>query len=65
MKPTSEENGKILNWQYCSDPNDINQAITEKDMNWEGLRTARDIVSITYDTNHGCYVVFWVSQGDE
>ena len=65
MKTTNDENGKILNWQYCSDPNDINQAITEKDMDWEGLRTAKDIVSITYDTNHRCYVVFWVSRGDE
>lgn len=53
--------GKLINWQYCRDPNDINKAIKEKDPNWEGLHTALDIISITYDTNHGCYAVFWIT----
>lgn len=49
----------LINWQYCKDPNDINNAILHGDTNWEGLVSSSDIISITYDTNHGCYVVFW------
>lgn len=48
-----------VNWQYCTDPNDIDDAICNRDEDWEGLTDASDIISITYDTNHGCYVVFW------
>ena len=50
---------KIVNWQYCNDPNDINEAIKTRDEDWEGLTSANDIISIAYDTNHGCYVIFW------
>lgn len=50
---------QLVNWQYCKDPNDINKAILEQNPNWEGLVDAKQIISITYDTNHGCYVVFW------
>ena len=46
-------------WQYCNDPNDINDAILRDNEDWEGLTDASQIISITYDTNHGCYVVFW------
>ena len=54
-----------IRWQYCKDLNDINQAIRDyhknypDNENWEGLYTADNIINITYDTNHGCYVVFW------
>lgn len=50
---------KLVNWQYCNDLNDINEAIKTRDEYWEGLTSANDIISITYDANHGCYVVFW------
>lgn len=50
-----------LMWQYCHDPNDINRAIKEHDEDWEGLESLHQIISITYDTNHGCYVVFWIA----
>lgn len=49
-----------LMWQYCRDLNDINKAIKERDEDWEGLESPHQIISITYDTNHGCYVVFWI-----
>ena len=49
---------KDINWQYCKNLNDISKAIKEKDENWDGI-TADNIISITYDSNHGCYVVFW------
>ena len=49
----------LIGWQYCKNLNDINTAIKEKDENWEGLTDAKQIISITYDSNHGCYVVFW------
>jgi hypothetical protein len=49
----------LISWQYCKNPNDINEAIRTKDENWDRLTDARQIISITYDTNHGCYVVFW------
>lgn len=47
-------------WQYCDNPNDINKAIEEQDENWIGLKSPQQIISITYDANYGCYVVFWV-----
>ena len=50
-----------LMWQYCHDPNDIDKAIKEHDEDWEGLESLHQIISITYDTNHGCYVVFWIA----
>lgn len=55
----------LVNWQYCNDPNDINEAIKTKDKDWEGLTSANDIISITYDTNHGCYVIFWRMERSE
>jgi hypothetical protein len=44
--------------QYCKDLNSINDAIKTNNFNWYGI-TADNIISITYDMNHGCYVVFW------
>lgn len=49
----------LIMWQYTNDPNDINEALMNYDENWEDLRIVSQIISITYDTNHGCYVVFW------
>lgn len=58
--PTAMElSGKLIVWAYCRDLNDINTAILLQDEDWEGLRDASQIISITYDSNHGCYVVFW------
>lgn len=51
---------KFLMWQYARDPNEINDAIKNRDANWEDLESAEQIVSITFDTNHMCYVVFWL-----
>lgn len=51
---------KLVNWQYCKDPNDINKAILSEDNNWQGLKSSEQIISITFDTNHMCYVVFWI-----
>lgn len=61
-KAERSERMKLVNWQYCNDPNDINEAIKTKDEDWEGLTSANDIISITYDPNHGCYVIFWRSE---
>ena len=49
-----------VNWQYCKNLNEINTAIAEQDDNWYGLKSALQIVNITFDTNLNCYVVFWV-----
>ena len=51
--------GDLIMWQYCRNPNDINKAIDKHDENWEGLTSAEQIISITYDANHDCYAVFW------
>ncbi len=61
MIPSEES---YLMWQYFHDPNDIQKAIDEKDENWEGLEDLHQIISITYDMNHGCYVVFWIAYRD-
>ena len=49
---------RTVSWQYCKNLNDINEAIRTHDENWYGI-TTENIINITYDTNHGCYVVFW------
>lgn len=49
---------KTVFWQYCTNPNDINDAIKSNDADWQGI-TAENIINITWDGNHGCYVVFW------
>lgn len=48
-----------IHWNYCMDPNEINEAINGNNPDWGGLRSASQIISITYDSNHGKYVVFW------
>ena len=50
---------KHVHWQYCKDLNRINEVIESGDENWEGLNSAEDIISISFDANHGCYIVFW------
>lgn len=47
---------KLVNWQYCKDPNDINKAIMSNDPNWEGLESADQIISISYDTMTGIHM---------
>ena len=54
-----------LIWQYCKDPNDIEKAIREEDPDWEGLESLHQIISITYNASHGCYVVFWIAYREE
>ena len=49
---------RIVDWQYFKDPNEINKAIKNQYTNWGGI-TAENIISITYDNSHECYVVFW------
>lgn len=50
---------RLVNWQYCKDPNDINKVIMSGDPDWERLKSADQIISISYDTSQMCYVVFW------
>lgn len=56
---TNEKDIIGVAWQYCKNLNEINRAIIDRNPNWEGLTSAEQIVSITFDTNHMCYVVFW------
>ncbi len=53
---------KYLKWNYCKNLNEINDAIIEavwnKSFDWEGI-TAENILNINWDSNQGCYVVFW------
>ena len=50
---------KTVSWLYCKNLNEINDAIKDNhNENWYGI-TADNIISITYDSNQGRYVVFW------
>lgn len=49
----------LVMWQYCHNLNDINTAILENDPNWEGLISADQIISISWDISQMCYIVFW------
>lgn len=57
MIPQEQE---YLSWQYCRDLNDIQKAVDTHDPEWQGLESLHQIISITFDPNHGCYVVFWI-----
>lgn len=57
INPASKKSN--VNWQWCKDPNEINEAIRTQNPNWDGLESAEQIISISYDTNQGCYVIFW------
>ena len=60
----SASNMKTISWLYCKNLNEINDAIKDnQNENWFGI-TADNIISITYDSNHGCYVVFWRCEND-
>lgn len=48
----------LVMWQYCKDPNEINNAIVMQDENWEGLTSADQIISIIR-ADGGGYMVFW------
>ena len=60
-EPMIPDEDCYLMWQYCKDPNDINEAVKNHDEDWVGLESLHQIKSITYDVNHGCYVVFWIA----
>lgn len=51
-----------IRWNYCKNLNEINDAIYKavwnKGFDWDGI-TSENIMSITWDSNQGCYVVFW------
>lgn len=64
-KKEEKQRVKLLSWQFCKDPNYINIAIEKQDENWYGLKNVEQIVNVTYDTYHGCYVVFWVYEKEE
>ena len=53
-----------IRWQYCKDPNEINEVIENYDENFDGLTSAEQIISITYNINHRCYEVFWRVERD-
>lgn len=50
---------KIM-WQYCRNLNDINKAIEERDPEWEGLISAKQIISVCFENRYGAYLVVWV-----
>ncbi len=56
---------KLIMWQYCKDPNEINDAIKNCDEDWDGLESADQIVSISFDSHQRCYTVFWTAERRE
>ena len=48
-------------WQYCQNLNDINKAIEERDPEWEGLISAKQIISVSFDKRQGAYLVVWMN----
>ena len=53
---------KYIAWHYTNKLNGIREQIKEE---YPCVDLEKDIISITYDTNHGCYVVFfWSVKGE-
>ena len=54
-----------INWQFCKDPNEINDVLSKGgDYNWEGFTNVSQIINIIYHPEHRCYMVFWANKGD-
>jgi len=49
----------VVGWQYCKNPNEINEAIRNQDPNWANLYSADQIISIIWLPDQRCYQVFW------
>jgi len=49
----------FVSWQYCKDPNEINEVIKNGDPNWEYLESADQIINIIWNPEHRLYQVFW------
>lgn len=49
----------LLQWNYCRNLEDINEAILERHTDWNGLTSAEQIVSITWVERLDCYCVVW------
>lgn len=60
---------KKVKWQFCKDPNDINKAIERnqcvKDINWEGLKSVDQIISITKHITDSIFIVFWSADEED
>lgn len=51
-----------INWQFCKDPNEINDVLSKGgDYNWEGFTDVSQIINIIYHPEHRCYMVFWTN----
>ena len=48
-----------INFHYCTNLYQINDAIRNKDPEWLGLTDASDIISVTHNYYLDCYVVVW------
>lgn len=55
----------LVSWQYCKNPNEINEAIRNEDPNWDGLTSATQIISIFWNPEHRLYQVFWRVEDNE
>ena len=49
----------LVGWQYCKNPNEINDAIKSDDPNWANLESAGQIINIIWNPEHRLYQVFW------
>jgi hypothetical protein len=48
---------RYIAWHYTNKLNGIREQIKDE---YPLVDLEKDIISITYDTNHGCYVVFFL-----
>lgn len=48
----------LVGWQYCKNPNEINDAIKSGDPNWANLESAGQIINIIWNPEHRLYQVF-------
>ena len=62
--PNGDLISRTFGWQYIKNLNEINEVLnmTEEErsnIGLDGIRGINDLVSVTYDTNHGCYLAIW------
>lgn len=52
----------MVHWQWIGNPDTINKVLYDPDAysyTFEGLKSADQIITITYDPRHEEYIVFW------
>lgn len=50
----------LIKWKYCRELKEVNKAIEQRDPEWPGLTSAKQIISIQFEQRQAAYLVVWM-----